>query len=369
MLGESCKGAARACAGGPGVHSPRPLTFPPFASLTARGAKSVPSRKPAAGPAPTRRWLTAASMLESDEPELFDEAMEHAFPEVAEESVPEPAVTHEEMEAYHDQQEALLEDVVQQAMAAGVKGAGALDELLAALERRIARNATPHPVPHGTMVLVPTDERRKSGSHYTPRSSTEPIVRTTLEPVIRQLGENPSPDQILGLKVCDPAMGSGASLVEACRQIADELVKAWAFHGYKPFIPSDEDEVLHARRLVAQRCLYGVDENHMAVDLAKLSLWLATLARDHPFTFLDHALRCGDCPVRHPRCRAVHGRAGEAPQCARCPGETRATGDPLPNLDSGTAPRGCSPEPEPGSDGERHAERGGDGGDPPHTER
>src|SRR5262249_52947413 len=53
----------------------------------------------------------------------------------------------------------------------------------------------------------------------------------------------------------------------------------------------------HARRLVAQRCLYGVDKNPMAVDLAKLSLWLATLAKDHPFTFLDHALRCGDSLV------------------------------------------------------------------------
>jgi len=62
-------------------------------------------------------------------------------------------------------------------------------------------------------------------------------------------------------------------------------------------IPPDEDEVLHARRLVAQQCLYGVDKNPMAVDLAKLSLWLATLARDHPFTFLDHSLRCGDSLV------------------------------------------------------------------------
>ncbi len=62
-------------------------------------------------------------------------------------------------------------------------------------------------------------------------------------------------------------------------------------------IPPDEDEVLHARRLVAQRCLYGVDKNPLAVDLAKLSLWLATLAKDHPFTFLDHALRHGDSLV------------------------------------------------------------------------
>jgi hypothetical protein len=62
-------------------------------------------------------------------------------------------------------------------------------------------------------------------------------------------------------------------------------------------IPADEDEALHARRLVAQKCLYGVDRNPMAVDLARLSLWLATLARDHEFTFLDHALKAGDSLV------------------------------------------------------------------------
>jgi hypothetical protein len=108
---------------------------------------------------------------------------------------------------------------------------------------------------------------------------------------------SPTPDQILSLKVCDPAMGSGAFLVEACRQLADELVKAWHRHRCVPPLPPDEDEVLHARRLVAQRCLYGVDKNPMAVDLAKLSLWLATLAKDHPFTFLDHSLKSGDSLV------------------------------------------------------------------------
>ena len=178
-----------------------------------------------------------------------------------------------------------------------VKAAENADQCLAALEKRIARNATPQPVPAGTMLLTPTDERRRSGSHYTPRSLTEPIVSKTLEPILKQLGENPTPDQILGLKICDPAMGSGAFLVEACRQVAVELVKAWAAHGYEPQLPPDEDIVLYARRMVAQRCLYGVDRNPMAVDLAKLSLWLATLARDHPFTFLDHSLRCGDSLV------------------------------------------------------------------------
>lgn len=178
-----------------------------------------------------------------------------------------------------------------------LKSAASLDDLLAALERRTARDATPHMVPPGTMILQPTDERRRSGSHYTPRTLTQPIVRKTLEPILKRLGAQPTPAQILALKVCDPAMGSAAFLVEACRQLADELVKAWHAHGQTPTIPPDEDEVLLARRIVAQRCLYGVDRNPMAVDLGKLSLWLTTLAKDHPFTFLDHALRCGDSLV------------------------------------------------------------------------
>ncbi|HRQ83050.1 MAG TPA: N-6 DNA methylase, partial [Azospirillaceae bacterium] len=144
----------------------------------------------------------------------------------------------------------------------------------------------------------PTDERRRTGSHYTPRSLTAPIVLHALAPAFARLGKDATPEQVLDLKVCDPAMGSGAFLVEACRALASRLVKAWADHpGARPVIPPDEDEELHARRLVAQRCLYGVDKNPLAVDLARLSLWLATLARDHEFTFLDHALKAGDSLV------------------------------------------------------------------------
>ena len=171
------------------------------------------------------------------------------------------------------------------------------EAVVAALGRKVALEATPNIVPPGAMVLQPSDERRRSGSHYTPRSLTEPIVRTTLRPVLERLGARPTPEQILALEVCDPAMGSGAFLVEACRQLGDALVKTWHEHDSVPVIPPDEDEVLFARRLVAQNCLHGVDKNPMAVDLAKLSLWLATLAKDHPFTFLDHALRCGDSLV------------------------------------------------------------------------
>ena len=180
-----------------------------------------------------------------------------------------------------------------------LKAATTIDGILAALEaaKKISRSATPQPVAKGGMLLVPSDERRRSGSNYTPRKLTEPIVRKTLDPVLANLGEKPTPAQLLDLKICDPAMGSGAFLVEACRQLADHLVVAWQRHGGMPPVPPDEDELLLAKRLVAQKCLYGVDKNPVAADLAKLSLWLATLAKDHPFTFLDHSLRSGDSLV------------------------------------------------------------------------
>ena len=167
-------------------------------------------------------------------------------------------------------------------------------DVIAALDQKIDREATPGKVPPGTPILQPTDERRRSGSHYTPRSLTEPIVSKALDPIFERLGKDARPEEILDLKVLDPASGSGAFLVEACRQLAARLVDAWAMHGGPEHLPSDEDELLHALRLVAQRCLYGVDRNPMAIDLAKLSLWLATLAKDQEFTFIDHTLRYGD---------------------------------------------------------------------------
>ncbi|MGX1165766.1 hypothetical protein AB7M16_002032 [Bradyrhizobium sp. USDA 372] len=175
-----------------------------------------------------------------------------------------------------------------------------VDELVIALDPIVDERGSPkrHVTAGGTPILQPTGERRRTGSHYTPRTITEPIVRYAVQPAFERLGIQATPEQVLGLKVCDPAMGSGAFLVEACRALAARLVVAWSHHpGKRPIIPPDEDEELHARRLVAQRCLYGVDKNPLATDLAKLSLWLATLARDHEFTFLDHALKSGDSLV------------------------------------------------------------------------
>ena len=184
-----------------------------------------------------------------------------------------------------------------------VAQAATVADLHAALQPVIDTAGTPDLVPAGALVLQPSEARRRSGSHYTPRELTEPIVSTTLEPILASLrgpgGEPPRPEAILGLKVCDPAMGSGAFLVEACRQLGDTLIDAWRAAGddAAPDIPPGEDEVIFARRLIAQRCLYGVDRNPMAVDLAKVSLWLATLAKEHALTFVDHALRHGDSLV------------------------------------------------------------------------
>ena len=204
-------------------------------------------------------------------------------------------------------------------VAKGLREAETVDDLHAALDRVLDKDATPDIAPPRALVLQPNEERRRSGSHYTPRELTEPIVRHTLAPLLDRLrgedGRVPTPEQILDLKICDPAMGSGAFLVETCRQLADALIDAWGAHGAMPVIPPDEDEVIYARRLIAQKCLYGIDRNPMAVDLAKVSLWLSTLARDHPLTFVDHAFRHGDSLVGLTRrqIEALHWKREQSP--------------------------------------------------------
>ncbi|MGF1676189.1 MAG: Eco57I restriction-modification methylase domain-containing protein [Rivularia sp. (in: cyanobacteria)] len=363
-----------------------------------------------------------------------------------------------------------------------IKTAKTPEEFAAALDRKVS-SRTPNLLLKGSLYLQPGEERRRTGSHYTPRKLTQPIVEKTLRPVLEGLGEHPTSEQILSLKICDLAMGSGAFLVETCRQLAEKLVEAWnreseldgelnsglntqlsgnnnanisqqslaeesqlsgelnsestsetlagesnsgfdshpsagesnsGFDSHpsagesnlgfdsdikagesnwgfdsdikagesnlgfdsdikagewnspsksksplkrtdndqnitqnlfqsssedesyetgisNPWLPGtnnitqnpsqisnpwledaresqppqqnqpitngDVEPLLLARRLVAQRCLYGVDKNPFAVNLAKLSLWLVTLAKDYPFTFLDHALKCGDSLV------------------------------------------------------------------------
>ena len=182
-----------------------------------------------------------------------------------------------------------------------------------------------YPLVHhkGAFVVVLGADRRDSGTHYTPKSLTERIVEETLSPVAyrgpaegkpSREWELKSAEDLLDLKICDPAMGSGAFLVQACRWLSDRLVEAWSIteangkridsegrilHGEQveasEFLASDiEERAILARRLIAERCLYGVDMNPMAVELAKLSLWLTTVAKGRPFGFLDHNLRSGD---------------------------------------------------------------------------
>ena len=183
-------------------------------------------------------------------------------------------------------------------ISADLKTAKTDAEILDALDRISIKKVTRRSA--GALALQPGEERRRTSSHYTPRSLSQPIVRRTLEPLLAAMSKTgePSSKQLLSLKVCDPAMGSGAFLVEACRFLGDHVVAAWEREGQTDKISSGtEDVVTHARRLVAQTCLYGVDRNPFAVNLAKLSLWLVTLAKDEPFTFVDHSLRHGDSLV------------------------------------------------------------------------
>jgi hypothetical protein len=189
------------------------------------------------------------------------------------------------------------------AVTKALRQANDIAALAAALAPIVDARAAPRgaAVAAGTPILQPTDERRRTGSHYTPRAMTEPIVAHALAPALARIGADATPGEVLDLKVCDPAVGSGAFLVEACRQLGARLVEAWErWPAQRPTIPADEDDLLHAKRLVAQHCLHGVDRNPLALDLAKLSLWLATLASRHEFSFLDHVLRAGDSLVGLP---------------------------------------------------------------------
>ena len=158
--------------------------------------------------------------------------------------------------------------------------------------------------PAGSMYVTQTGAKRDSGTAYTTKELADEVVQHALAPLVYSPGPaegadpadwklRPSPE-LLALKVCDPAVGSGAILVAACRYLADRLVEAWTAEG-APEVEGDAAEVvIAARRAVADRCLYGVDRNPMAVEMAKLSLWLVTLSKERPFSFLDHALKAGD---------------------------------------------------------------------------
>jgi hypothetical protein len=176
-------------------------------------------------------------------------------------------------------------------------------------------------VPAGSIVVTAGPERRGTGTYYTPRAITEEVVTHALEPLVyrgpadgkpRDEWVLRTPAELLELKICDFAMGSGAFLVQACRWLGERLVESWERAGAddalitpegraatgeasEMIVPAaSEERRALARRLTADRCLYGVDVNPLAVEMAKLSMWLVTLAKGRPFSFLDHALKCGD---------------------------------------------------------------------------
>ncbi|WP_198925457.1 Eco57I restriction-modification methylase domain-containing protein [Dictyobacter vulcani] len=213
----------------------------------------------------------------------------------------------------------------------------------------------------GSVYMTKGSDRRSTGTHYTPRSLTEPIVQHALDPLVyhgpaegwpEEQWQLRTAEEILSLTVCDIAMGSGAFLVQACRYLSEKLVQAWeqtdrelninkvqaipqktpsgqlsSGEASEEIIPLDREErLIIARRLVSERCIYGVDINPMAVEMAKLSMWLITMSKGQPFTFLDHALRCGDSLLgisdRQLANWSMDAKSGEISQMSRIRGAT-----------------------------------------------
>ena len=221
----------------------------------------------------------------------------------------------------------------------GVQQLGSIYERL--LEREVVRDG-------GNIIVRPNVFARKdSGSYYTPDDLVDLIVRETVGPLadarmahfaakVEEIGSEQMPEdrrigrlkrldpaeRLLELKVCDPAMGSGHFLVNLVDYLADRVIEAMAeaealVEGYLSplaeridgirntimdnaedrgwtFDPAQLDDRHIVRRMVLKRCVYGVDKNPMAVELAKVSLWLHTFTVGAPLSFLDHHLRCGD---------------------------------------------------------------------------
>ncbi|MGH9065425.1 MAG: Eco57I restriction-modification methylase domain-containing protein, partial [Acidimicrobiales bacterium] len=133
-------------------------------------------------------------------------------------------------------------------------------------------------------------ERKSTGSYYTPTSLVDQLLSTALDPVLDEAARAPDPEAaILGLRVLDPACGSGHFLVAAGRRMAHRLARARC-EEEEPDVASQH----HALRDVIGHCLYGIDRNEMAIELTKVSLWMEALDPGRPLSFLDHHLACGD---------------------------------------------------------------------------
>ena len=150
------------------------------------------------------------------------------------------------------------------------------------------------------LVLVAGSERKTTGSYYTPPSLVGALIRTTLDPLLAdRLAAAPTvhakEQAILGLRVLDPACGSGHFLLAAARRLGTELARVRAEGGE----PDPHQRQIAMREVIAQ-CIYGVDKNPLAVELARVALWIESHVADKPLTFLDHHIQCGDALVGLP---------------------------------------------------------------------
>jgi len=144
------------------------------------------------------------------------------------------------------------------------------------------------PVKPGRVALVQSVDRRRSGSHYTPRPLTERVVEATLAPL---LGDAPTPEAVLALRVCDPSLGTGAFVLATCRYLARRLARAEGLGaaGYH-----------EALRRVAERCLFGVDRDRLAIETACHALALVVGSAEEPLAFFGARLKVGDALVGPP---------------------------------------------------------------------
>ena len=134
------------------------------------------------------------------------------------------------------------------------------------------------------------NERKTSGSYYTPSSLINSLLDSALEPVLEEAAKQTDAEAaLLNLKICDPACGSGHFLIAAAHRLAKRLAQARTGDAE----PSPE-AVRHALRDVVGRCIYGVDINPMAVELCKVSLWMEAVEPGKPLSFLDHHILCGN---------------------------------------------------------------------------
>jgi hypothetical protein len=147
------------------------------------------------------------------------------------------------------------------------------------------------PVSRGfTLESLAGNDRKKTGAYYTPSSLTDCLLDTALDPLLDRADGDPDPEAaLLALTVCDPACGSGHFLVAAARRIAGRLATVRA-DGAEPSL----DDLATAMHDVVARCIYGVDLNPMAAELAKVSLWLEGLKPGAPLSLLDAHIKVGN---------------------------------------------------------------------------